>query len=79
MFFLLILAVFVGKENITLGSILELAIQLPGSVEPIECLARVVRQEEVEAEQIYDTAVCFLDLSAADRSRLEKFIEKEMR
>ena len=70
--------VFVAKEQILIGAIVELKIQLPGIKERIECLARVVRIEEVEAEKAYDTAVCFLDLSGADRAKLIKFVEEEI-
>ncbi len=70
---------FIGKENIPVSAILELFIEVPDRGDPIECLARVVRQEEIEADKSYDTAVCFLDLSAPARSRLEKFVEKETR
>ena len=69
---------FVSKESIAVGTILDLQIELP-SDKMVECLARVVREEELENEKIYDVAVCFLDLSAADRSRLDKFIIKEMK
>jgi hypothetical protein len=54
----------------------ELKIELPTEEKPIECLARIVREEEVEADKTYDVAACFLDLTSADRSRLEKFIER---
>ena len=70
--------VFVAKESLLLGSILELKIELPED-KPVDCLARGVREEEIENEKVYETAVCFLDLSAADRSRLEKFVVKESR
>ncbi len=71
--------VFVAKETISLGSILELHIELADEGDAIECLARVVRQEEGDDNKSFDTAVCFLDLSGADRARLEKFVSKEIR
>ena len=68
--------VFTVPERIPLSSILELKIELPASDSPVVCLARVVREEEIEFKKSYELAVCFLDLSPADRARLEKFVER---
>ncbi|HNW39418.1 MAG TPA: ATPase, T2SS/T4P/T4SS family [Candidatus Omnitrophota bacterium] len=65
---------FVAKDKLIIGSILELKIQLPNSDELIECLARVVRVEELIEQREYDVAVCFLDLTGAERIRLDKFV-----
>ena len=69
--------VFLAKEIISISSILELNLELPDGEDPIECLVRVVRQEETEDEKIYEVAVYFLDLSGAARTRLEKYVKKE--
>ncbi len=66
---------FFLKEGIAAGSILDLKIELPGSV--LRCLAKVVRYQSVPDSPFYDTAVCFLDLSGRDRQTLDKFVEKE--
>ncbi len=68
---------FVASEAVPLGAILELKIELPDGKQPVECLSRVVRVSELESEKKYDTAVCFLDLAGADRTRLNKFVEEE--
>lgn len=72
---------FISRESLPLASILELKIELPYDKQVVECLARVVREEEAEREnqKLYEVAVCFLDLSSADRSLLDKFVVKEMR
>ncbi len=64
---------FATKEAVPKASVLELKIDLPEEL-PITCLAKVVRVAEVATEKGYDVAVCFLDLSGADRSRLNKFV-----
>ncbi|HOU36601.1 MAG TPA: PilZ domain-containing protein, partial [Candidatus Omnitrophota bacterium] len=56
------------------GSILELTIELEKAESPIQCLARIVRVHEVNA-RTYDIAVIFLDLTGAQRARLEKYIQ----
>ncbi len=71
--------VFLTKEFISIGSILELRIDLPQEL-PLNCLARVVRLEEMEVDSKYSIAVCFLGVSGAERARLNKFIsEKRMK
>ncbi len=60
------------------GAILTLTIELENGEAPIECLARIVRVHEV-SPQTYDIAVCFLDLTGAQRARLEKYVEGEIR
>jgi hypothetical protein len=61
-------------EPLPIGSILELKLELPSESDSIECLARVVRVETT-AEKGYLIGVCFLDLSGAERSRLNKYVE----
>ena len=43
--------------------------------EAIECLAKVVRVEEVEAEKIYNVMVSFLDITSSQRTKLNKYVE----
>jgi Tfp pilus assembly pilus retraction ATPase PilT len=69
---------FVSNEPVPIGSILELKIELPDSKEPIECLARVVRIEEREADQNYNIAVCFLDITGAQKARMNKYVKTEL-
>ncbi len=72
--------VFTVSEPKPLGSLLEMKIDLPDANAPIECLAKVVRIEEVEADnnKFYTLAVCFLDLPSAQRARLNKYVEEEL-
>ncbi len=69
---------FAAQEKISVGSILELRMELVNTEAPIECLARVIRVEELKKESKYDIAVCFLDLTGAQRLKLDKFVEQEL-
>lgn len=69
--------VFISNELLPMGAILELNLELPDGQKSIDCLAKVVRIEEIEEERIYDIAVCFLDITGAQRARLDKFVEIE--
>ncbi|MBN1405352.1 MAG: Flp pilus assembly complex ATPase component TadA, partial [Candidatus Omnitrophica bacterium] len=66
---------FVSAEPVTVGSILELTLELPDGSENIECFAKVVRTGEKEEGRLYDIAVYFLDISSANRTRLKKYVE----
>jgi len=71
--------VFISDEPTPIGSILEVKIELPNGEEPVECLARVVRIEEGETEGKYSIAVCFLDITGAQRTRLNKYVQAEVK
>lgn len=64
---------FKASEHLAPGTIIELTLILPHQ-NSINCLARVTRVEELELESYYDVAVYFLDLSDAERSRLNRFL-----
>ncbi|MFA6384462.1 MAG: ATPase, T2SS/T4P/T4SS family [Candidatus Omnitrophota bacterium] len=67
---------FIGHEPPPdVGAVLELSIELEPGEEPIECLSRIVRSQEID-QRTFDIAVCFLDLTGAQRARLEKYIQK---
>ena len=66
---------FVSREPIAVGSVLDMKIELPDASEVIGCLAKVLRVEEVEEERIYNVKVNFLDLTSAQRTRLNKYVE----
>ncbi len=66
---------FVSREPVAVGSILDMKIELPNANETIECLAKVLRVEEVEEEHIYNVMVNFLDITSAQRTKLNKYIE----
>jgi hypothetical protein len=68
--------IFNPSELISVGAFLELAIELPADEESIKCLSKVVRVEEPEQESgNYSVAVCFLDITGAQRARLDKYAE----
>lgn len=64
------------EEYLIPGSVLELSLSLPEQ-EAIKGLARVVRVEEIKPDIEYDVAVYFLDLSDAERSRLNRYLLQE--
>ncbi|MBI3602543.1 MAG: Flp pilus assembly complex ATPase component TadA [Candidatus Omnitrophica bacterium] len=68
---------FVSSEPLTVGSILEMKMELPDSNEFIECLIKVLRIQEIEEGRNYDVAGHFLDITSAHRTRFNKYIESE--
>ncbi len=65
---------FFSEEPLPVGSYVELKLELPDTEEPVGCLAKVTRTEEVEPEKKYNIAVQFLDITSADRARVNKFV-----
>lgn len=70
--------VFASTEQLKIGSILELEIELPRDQHTIRCYAKTVRITESETKGNYDISLCFLDLSGADRAKLSQFIQEEI-
>ena len=69
---------FVANEPLPINAILELKIELPDGEKPIECLAKIVRIEEMAPDMTYDIAACFLDITGAQRVRLNRYVESEL-
>ncbi|MCM8813477.1 MAG: Flp pilus assembly complex ATPase component TadA [Candidatus Omnitrophica bacterium] len=65
---------FTTTENLSMGGIIDMAIEMPDGEKPIQCLGRVVRSTAVVAEKGYDTAICFLDLPNAERARINRYV-----
>ncbi|MGD9014766.1 MAG: ATPase, T2SS/T4P/T4SS family [Candidatus Omnitrophota bacterium] len=69
---------FVSGQAIPVGAVLELIIELPSGEELIECLGRVLRVKEIEENKSYDIAVCFLDITSAQRAKLDKYVQNKL-
>lgn len=69
---------FVADELLSVGSFLELKVELPIPDGTIDCLVRVVRVEELEAERKYEVAVCFLDITSSQRRLLDKLVTENV-
>jgi general secretion pathway protein E/type IV pilus assembly protein PilB len=65
---------FVASEAVGVGSVVELTLELPDSSDPVACLAKVVRVEEIEPDKNYHIAIQFLDITSADKTRVNKFV-----
>ncbi len=61
------------SESLALGTIIDLSLELPEE-NPVQCLARVVRIEEIVLDRDYEIAVCFLDLPNLERARLNRYV-----
>lgn len=70
---------FRAFDPIPIGAFIELSIELPDEEKPVECLAKVVRIEEREENKNYDVAACFLDITSAQRARIDKYVELEIK
>jgi type II secretion system protein E len=70
---------FASTQILNIGTFLELKLELPNNEEAINCLARVVRVEELIEGKSYDVAGVFLDITSAQRALLDKYVVKELK
>lgn len=66
---------FTSKEALEIGSILEIKIQLGSDYPSIDCLAKVCRVEEDEDKNVFGIVTYYLDISSADRTVINKYVE----
>jgi len=65
---------FVSSEPLSVGAFVEMKLEVPDSKDPVVCLARVVRTEEIDPLKRYNIAVQYMDITSADRVRIDKFV-----
>ena len=68
---------FIAPEEIPIGSILEVNMELPDGKDPIVCLAKVVWVKPTEEVDRYEIGICFLDLTGSERTRINYFVREE--
>ncbi len=66
---------FVSHHSLSLGSILELKIQLEEKKTSVDCLAKVCRIEEDDRTNLFNIAVYYLDITSADRVKVSDFVK----
>ncbi len=65
---------FICGYALPMGTILDLRVRLPDGGPAVACLGRICRVEENARSGVYDLAVYFLDISSADRARVDRFV-----
>jgi hypothetical protein len=65
---------FYANESVAVSSLVEVKLELPDSPDSIVCLAKVIRVEEIEPGRKYNIAVQYLDITSANRARINKFV-----
>lgn len=70
---------FVSKVLMTISSVLELKITLDATQKNIQCLAKVCRVEEDSLSNIYTIICYYLDMTAPDKTNLNKFVESTLK
>lgn len=68
---------FVSGYTLPIGTILDLKIQLEKG-RSIDCLAKVCRVEDDTLSAMFNLVVYFLDISSADRSRIDKYVKERL-
>ncbi len=68
---------FSSSHSIEVDSIVDLRIQLDEKKDGIGCLAKICRVEEDELSDTLNIAVYYLDISSADRVKIENFVNSK--
>ena len=70
---------FVSGYALRAGTILELRIQTKKDERSVDCLARVCRVEEDSLSAMFSVVAYYLDLSSANRVRLDNFVNTKLK
>jgi len=66
---------FKTQKRLSVGTIIELELELPEGRKNIQCLGRILRLNELEEEGNYEIAICFLDLPNSEMLRLDQYLK----
>ena len=64
-----------SSEYLEPSTILKLAINLPTREKPVEAYAKVSRCSQDEKTGLYNTGICFVDISKSDREEIATHLE----
>ncbi|MFT7537968.1 MAG: hypothetical protein ACI9F2_000108, partial [Lysobacterales bacterium] len=70
---------FLSKTALEIGSIFEVKIQLGQGHQNIDCLAKVCRVEFDEFKDVYTIVTYYLDISSADKSLINKYVQLKLK
>jgi len=70
---------FVSGYTLPLGTILSLKIQLEKNERSIDCLAKICRVEDDDLSAVFNLVVYYLDISSADRVKINNFVTEKMK
>ncbi len=71
--------VLVTNHFIQMGTILEIGLRLNTSDPVIRCLGRVCRTEEQGNVNLFHIALYYLDMSSADRAKINQFVKEKLK
>jgi len=69
---------FISGYTLPVGTILSVKIQLGKSDRRIDCLAKICRVEDDSLSAMYNLVAYYLDLSSADRVRINDFVQAQI-
>lgn len=68
---------FIAFQELPVGTVLNMDLELLDAENPINCLVKVVRAKEVEKDKLYEIGAAFLGFSTAEKKRLLKYLKGE--
>ena len=70
---------FISGYALPIGTILDVTLVMPDGKEGIHCLAKICRVEDDAFSAMFHLVAFFLDISSSDRSRLEDFVNQQIK
>jgi len=68
---------FIAFQELPVGTVLNIDLELLDAENPINCLVKVVRAKEIEKDKAYEIGAAFLGFSSMEKKRLLKYLEGE--
>lgn len=68
---------FIALQELPVGTILNMDLELLDAENPINCLVKVVRTKEIEKNNVYEIGAAFLGFSIKEKTRILKYLEGE--
>jgi c-di-GMP-binding flagellar brake protein YcgR len=67
---------FKSAKEYPQATVLDIELKMPEGMESIKCLCRVIRCDQINQDENFNIAVCFLDLPNAERTRIDDYVTK---
>ena len=71
-------AVFFNNEDLGIGTLLDLKIDIPESMPTVNCVGKVIRIDKTQHTSMFCITVFFIDITEQEKERISKSIEEIM-
>ncbi len=69
---------FSYKKDLGIGTLLDLKIEVPGSILIINCVGKVIRIDKPKSTSMYGIAIKFIDIAEQEKEMINTTVEKAL-